>query len=137
VANALFVDSSAWIALASARDRRHGEVDEAMREALLARTRLVTTNLVLAEVQRWLLFRAGPLPARAILARVEASPAVELTFATREHHTAALEWLEHLGDQRLSYTDAVSFAVMRAARCDTALTFDRDFTVAGFRRLPA
>lgn len=136
MANALFVDSSAWIALASTRDRRHGEADEAMREALRARTRLVTTNLVLAEVQRWLLFRAGPLPARAALARVEESPAVEIAFATREHHMTALEWLNRLSDQRLSYTDAVSFAVMRAERCDTALTFDRDFTVAGFRRLP-
>jgi predicted nucleic acid-binding protein len=137
VAAALFVDSSAWIAVASTRDRRHGEADHAMREALQARTRLVTTNLVLAEVQRWLLFRAGPLPARAALARIQASPSVEVTFATRAHHVTALGWLARLQDQRLSYTDAVSFAVMRERRCDTALTFDRDFTVAGFRRVPS
>jgi predicted nucleic acid-binding protein len=133
----LFVDSSAWIALASARDRRHGDVDGALREALRTRTRLITTNLVLAEVHRWLLFRAGPVPARSALSRIEASEAVEIVFADREHHVAALAWLQRLDDQRLSYTDAVSFAVMRGRRCTTALTLDRDFTVAGFRRLPA
>lgn len=137
MAHALFVDSSAWIALASVRDRWHADVDTAMREALRTRARLLTTNLVLAEVQRWLLFRAGPAPARTALSRIETSRAVEIVFSGREHHVPALAWLQRLDDQRLSYTDAVSFAVMRARRCTTALTLDRDFTVAGFRRLPA
>ena len=34
----------------------------------------------------------------------------------------------------LTYTDAVSFAVMDALRCTVALTFDHDFPVAGFPR---
>lgn len=34
----------------------------------------------------------------------------------------------------LTYTDAVSFAVMDALRCTVALTFDHDFLVAGFSR---
>ena len=63
-----FVDSGAWIALASADDRYHGAADGVFREAVRARTSLVTTNLVLAEVHRFLLFRAGIRAALAALA---------------------------------------------------------------------
>ena len=41
--------------------------------------------------------------------------------------------MARLGDRRISYTDAVSFAMMTAARCRTVLGFDHDFLVAGFR----
>jgi predicted nucleic acid-binding protein len=136
VAGVLFVDSSGWIALLSARDRRHPDVERAMREALGARTRLLTTNLILAEVHRWLLFRAGPLAARIALERIERSAALEVVFATRDDHTAAHAWLGRFADQRISYTHAASFAVMHARRCERALTLDGDFVVAGFRRVP-
>lgn len=136
MASALFVDSSGWIALASRRDRRHADVTQIVRSALRTGTRLFTTDLVLAEVHRWLLFRSGPAPARATLARIEESRALELTFATQELHQAALAWLDRFTDQHFSYKDAVSFAVMRTTRCAVALTLDCDFTVAGFRRVP-
>ena len=41
-------------------------------------------------------------------------------------------WIDRLADHAISYTDAVSFAVMEAARCRTALSFDNDFPLAGF-----
>ena len=134
--SALFVDSSGWIALASARDRRHAEAERTIDQAIGARTRLVTTNLVLAEVHRWVLSRGGPAAARAVIARIEESRSLELTFARKDDHRSALTWLHRFADQHFSYTDAVSFAVMQAARCPIAFTFDRDFTVAGFHCVP-
>jgi predicted nucleic acid-binding protein len=83
-------------------------------------------------VHRWLLFHAGVRPALAALDKLEAGARVTIEFATLEHHLAARRWLERLVDQRISYTDAVSFAVMQARRCRTALAFDHDFVVAGF-----
>jgi predicted nucleic acid-binding protein len=41
-------------------------------------------------------------------------------------------WIEQLSDQAITYTDAVSFAVMQTARCTAAMSFDRDFVTAGF-----
>jgi predicted nucleic acid-binding protein len=133
----LFVDSGAWIAYFSLRDGRHREADARLRAAVAARRRLVTTNLVLAEVHRWLLFRAGIGPAAATLdridaTRIDATPLVQVVYPTAEHHRAARAWLARLADQRITYTDAVSFAVMSALGCRAALTFDSDFTVAGF-----
>lgn len=128
----VLVDSGVWIALASARDQHHAAAEEAIRSALAARTALLTTNLIVAEVQRFLLFRAGDQAASLFLDRLDASPSLGIVFADAGHHAAARRWLSRLAGQRITYTDAVSFAVMESHRCAAALTFDRDFAAAGF-----
>ena len=132
VPSALLVDSGAWIALLSARDQHHAEAEAMFRAAASRGTRLLTTNLILAEVHRFVLFRAGIRPAAHALDRIEASRLVAVQFATRAHHRGARAWLEKLGDQQISYTDAVSFSVMQETGCRTAMSFDHDFEIAGF-----
>jgi len=128
----VFVDSSAWIALFSARDQHHAECDQLFRQAVARRTLLLTTNLVLAEVHRLLLYRAGTRPAAAALGRIEASALVTLVFPGAADHRAARSWLATLQSERISYTDAVSFAVMCSSKCKCVMSFDRDFELAGF-----
>src|SRR5690606_38709944 len=70
----VFVDSGAWIALVSARDQHHS-TDTLFRHTIAARNRIVTSNLVLAEVHRLLLHRVGIAAARPSLrARRPAHP---------------------------------------------------------------
>ena len=128
----LFVDSGAWLAFFSARDNRHADADELLRLAFAGKIPLITTNLVLAEVHRLLLHRAGIRAAGAALDRIEASPAVTVAFADRARHKDARGWLAKLDDQVITYTDAVSFSVMKASRCTVALSFDHDFILAGY-----
>lgn len=116
----------------SQRDQYHAVADATFREALARRIPLVTTNLVVAEVHRGLLFHAGIQAAAHVLDRIEAAPLVSIEFATPAHHVAARRWLARFGDQRFTYTDAVSFAVMEAVRCTAAVSFDNDFEIAGF-----
>ena len=130
----VLVDSGAWIALVSANDGHHAEAEALFQLALRHGARLITTNLVLAETHRFLLHKAGRHAAQGVLHRIDASPSIEIEFATAAHHAAARAWIGKLADQALSYTDAVSFAVMQSRRCAAALTFDRHFTVAGFAR---
>jgi predicted nucleic acid-binding protein len=63
---------------------------------------------------------------------MEESRALEIAFPVASHHRAALAWLSRFSDQPITYTDAVSFAVMRARDCQYAISFDHDFAVAGF-----
>jgi predicted nucleic acid-binding protein len=119
--------------LASADDGHHTAADAVFREAARAKTRLLTTNLVLAEVHRFLLFRAGIRAAAATLERIEASELVAIEYATARHHAVALGWLRKLSDHVITYTDAVSFAVVAATHCQAVIGFDRDFVVAGLR----
>jgi predicted nucleic acid-binding protein len=128
----LFVDSSAWIALRSRRDQHHADADGLFREALSRRIPLLTTNLVVAETHRLTLFRAGFEPALRALERMDASTSLAIHFATSDDHAAARGWLERLAPRPVTYTDAVSFAVMRAAHCSHVLGFDQDFPAAGF-----
>ena len=130
----LFVDSGAWFALASASDRHHAEANGHLRAAVEDGWKLITTNLVVAEVHRLVLHRFGIRPARNFLERLEASKYLTLVHATAEEHSAAIAWLSRFGDQPITYTDAVSFAVMKATHCRAALTFDRHFEIAGFQR---
>jgi uncharacterized protein len=53
---------------------------------------------------------------------------------TEAHHEAALGWLRRFPDQRFTYTDATSFAVMERRSCRQVIGFDRHFEIAGFSR---
>ena len=128
----LFVDSGAWIALRSRRDQHHAEADRLLREALSRRIPLLTTNLVLAETHRLTLFRAGVPPALRALERVGASPSLTIHFATADDHAAARRWLTRMAPRPITYTDAISFAVMELTACGHVLGFDQDFAAAGF-----
>ena len=128
----MFVDSGAWLAFFSASDGRHDTADALFRRAASQRVALLTTNLVLAEVHRLLLFRAGPRAAAVALRHVDESKLVTVIFPDRILHGRARGWLAKLGDQVITYTDATSFAVMEAQKCRIAMTFDADFWIAGF-----
>ena len=129
----VLVDSGAWIALVRLGDQYHSEADRLFRRAAEARIPLVTTNLIIAEVHRFILFHVGVRAAALLLERIDASQLLTTEFATAAHHASARRWIERLSDQVISYTDAVSFAVMEATRCTAAMSFDRDFVTAGFR----
>ena len=128
----ILVDSGGWIAQISRRDQYHRQAAALFRRAVEERMPLVTTNLVVAEVHRQLLHRAGILAARRALELIEAGRLLSLEFVTVGHHRVACDWLRRLGDQALTYTDATSFAVMAARRCRFVLGFDHHFEIAGF-----
>lgn len=128
-----FVDSGGWIALVSPRDQHHTEAESLFREAAERRVRLHTSNLVIAEVHRFLLFQAGARAALNTLDHLVPSERLTIHFADAEHDAAAREWLHRFPNHPISYTDAVSFAVMDATGCQDVLGFDDDFAVAGFR----
>ena len=131
----LFVDSGGWIALRSRRDQYHSEADALFREAIRRHIPLFTTNLVIAETHRLTLFRAGVEAAWRALDRIDASRRVTIVFPTADDHAAARRWLSRLAPRPITYTDAVSFAVMQGTRCRYFLGFDADFAAAGFTQL--
>jgi len=129
-----FVDSSGWIAFFSRRDAHHAEASALMRAAVEGRAPLLTTNLVVAQTQRLLLFRVGIAAATRALDVFDRSTHLSIHFATAADHEAAREWIARLADLKLTYTDAASFAAMQSFRCRGFIGFDRDFDAAGFVR---
>jgi predicted nucleic acid-binding protein len=109
--------------------------DRAFRSIIAAKRRMITTNLILAEIHRLLLYRAGVRPAAVALEKIETSPLVEIQFTDSSHHQLALAWMRKLNGRPITYTDATSFSVMEANGCSEALSYDHHFQAAGFRTL--
>ncbi len=131
----VFVDSSAWIAFFSASDGNHARAHAAFAHEARGRATFVTSSLVVAEVHRLVLHRAGMRLARSVLGRLVGDD-VRLHHPTPAVHTRALGFIDDFADQAFTYADAVSFAIMRSNRITTALAFDRHFMIAGFSVLP-
>ena len=70
----LFVDTSAGYPLANAAHRDHDALARELRRRIRSGTRVVTTNLVVAETHALLLRRAGRRAALAFLESVRRSP---------------------------------------------------------------
>lgn len=132
----LFVDSSAWYPMLVRRLPQHAAVAEALRSTVRQGTRLVTTNLVVAETHALLLKRASRDAALAFVRGVAAPPNTVVRSSVELEYAAVTNWLERYGDQDFSFADAVSFAVMAERGIAEALTLDRHFAAAGFRVLP-
>ena len=132
----LFVDTSGWYAIAVVDEPAQGAAVATLRERLADGARLVTTNLVVAETHALLLRRTGREPALQFVRTVRAAPNLVVPSDPELEARAVGEWLEPFRDQGFSYTDAVSFSVMKDRRIRDALALDRHFQVAGFGVVP-
>lgn len=132
---AIFADTSFWIALRIPRDTRH---DEARK--LFSRhgdTPLVTTSHVLGEVWTLVRRRAGHRAAVHMIDRLTDSPRLAIEHMSATIESEALTWLRRHDERLYSFVDATSFAYMRSERIASALAFDGDFSAAGFVELRA
>ena len=108
-----------------------------MEESSRVRRRAVTTDYVLDETAT--LFRARGLtkPLAEFFRLTEASHALSIEWITPDRFATARRFmLKHL-DQEFSFTDCVSFIVMKELRLSEALATDRHFRIAGFNPLLA
>jgi hypothetical protein len=55
---------------------------------------------------------------------------------SREDWHDALRWLEKFSDQKLSFTDCLSFSLMRREGIPSVFGFDRHFALAGYELWP-
>ncbi len=124
-----FADTSFWIALQVARDRRHGTATELWRRD---RGPVRTSNLVVGETWTWLRRRAGHEAALRFLDVIEHSQRVSVVVVDEAIDERAWHWLRRHDERTYSYVDATSFEIMRRERITEALAFDGDFAAAGF-----
>jgi uncharacterized protein len=129
---AVFVDSSAWYALLDTGDRDHRAALHRFGRATDLQRSLVSTNHVLGETYTLARRRLGNRPAMAFLQQTRDDPLVQRVFVSQYWEEDAEQLLAQYDDQPFSYVDATSFVTMRRLGIAEALTFDRDFIVAGF-----
>ena len=123
----VLVDTSALYALMDRGDRNHRAARAGLDRLRKRRDEPILTNLILAECHALLLARLGPEIARKWLA----SSAWPVERSSTEDEETAKEIIVTHVDKSYSYTDAVSFAVMKRLRIRSALAFDRHFVQFG------
>ena len=134
--NTLFVDTGAWFALVDKSDQHHSQAVKVYPKLLSSFHHLTTTNLVIAETYVLIRRAIGHQPAISFLENIAASPRVIKISSDSALEEAAEDILRKCQDQNLSYTDAVSFAVMKQYEIIQAFSFDQHFVTAGFTLTP-
>jgi len=132
----VFADSSGFISAFDARDAAHPEAARCWHEIAQSAEPVLTTSLVFAETVTFLRRRAGWEASRLAGEAILRSRVVEVVHPTSEQIEAAWREMLRIADPKLSLCDALSFVVMRERGVTRALTLDRNFSEAGFSRLP-
>jgi predicted nucleic acid-binding protein len=132
----VLLDTSAIFAAARTRSDRHEEAAAAYRALLLGTERLVTTDLIVAELHALSLARVHPRFALELIDRLLTSDRVQIVAAGIDRLEAAADLLRQRPDRRYSIADAVSFVLMREQSISRAFALDADFTAEGFEVVP-
>jgi uncharacterized protein len=132
----IFVDTSAWIAISNVSDKYHPAAKEVYNQLIGDQRTFVTTNLVVAETYIIIRRTGGHPQAMRLLKSLRGSPRLRRVWSDADLESLAEDVLEKYTDQDFSYTDAVSFVVMKERGIEQALTFDNHFAFLGFQLLP-
>ncbi len=133
----VFLDTSAFIALAKEDDTNHASAVAIWAGLRRARVGLVTTNYVVAETHALLLRYFGYLAGRKFLQDMQHSAITLVVRAEEDDEDAARAIIYRYTDKDFSFADAVSFAVMKRLRVVRAFTFDGHFSQYGVEVLRA
>ena len=128
----VFMDSAGFLALWDASDDHHRAAVGLQAELAREHRRFLTTEYVADETATLLLVRHSHGAAVDFLETIERSEALRLEWIDPARFHAASDWFRKHTGKAWSFTDCVSFAVMRELRVRDAFTTDRHFRQAGF-----
>lgn len=129
------MDTWAWYALADTTDADH-EAARLTNERLLADGHtFLTTNFVLDEAVtliRYHIHHAAAVRFWHTLQQLVDGHLLKLVRVSDHQESAAWSIFEQYDDQRFSYTDCTSFAVMSDLKLTHVFTGDRHFAIMGY-----
>lgn len=132
----IYVDTGAFIARYVRRDTHHRQARRAWTEIERSRVRCFTSNFVLDETFTWLGRRASYTFAAERARALLHSAALTILRPDADDEEKAVDVFAKFADQKVSFTDCISFVLMRRNRLERAFTFDRHFGSAGFQVVP-
>jgi len=137
MANEIFVDTSGFFAMFDRSDNKHSAVQRVVREARRRKRNFVTSDYVLDETATLLKARGLTHLLESFFEKLDESKAFCIGWTDSERfHECRAFFLKH-SDQDWSFTDCMSFCVMKQLRLRDALTKDTHFHQAGFNVLLA
>lgn len=130
----LFVDVGPLVAVVNPGDQHEAEARRGWERLAAANLPLVSTEHVLDEVATAICRWQNPRRAAQWVRQQLDSGLIRWVSCGPEDWRTATDWLTQYSDQQISFTDALSFTLMRRLKITEAFTFDRHFLIAGFQK---
>ena len=133
----IFMDTGAFLALEDESDEHHEEALQFRREALMKEmVEVISTSHILDETLTLTRSRLGIRASIDFSRKIRKSRVVKMLSVSKDIEEKALDVFERYDDKTFSFTDCVSFVVMREMGVKEAFTFDRHFVQMEFVKRP-
>jgi uncharacterized protein len=135
----VLVDTSAWVALANARDQFHAQA-VALHRSLGPQVTRITTWGIVSETYTWIRYHRSYREAESWLHGIAAlrERRVLLPIYPTEANDAGIDRiLSRYSDQTLSYVDAFTLYLATRSEFDAIFAFDHHMALAGVPVLPS
>jgi predicted nucleic acid-binding protein len=135
----IFVDTSAWDALADKKDKDHANALR-FRDKIVGKYKLVTSDYILDELYTLLLMNVGFLQTvnyKEKLDTLIAETVLDVIWINPD--LAKQAWIvfeQYNSDKLWSFTDCTSYVVMKESDITEVFAFDHHFEQMGFILLP-
>lgn len=130
--NIVFLDTSMFKALVDEKDDFHKQAIQIWQRLKQEKTQLVTSNYMLDETFTLLRKRRGRIVVDEFRKSFLKTNEIKIIRITVADEAGAWKWFL-LDWSDLSFTDCVSFALMKRLNLIRVATFDQDFQRAGFK----
>jgi predicted nucleic acid-binding protein len=132
----IFIDTGAFLARYLRNDQHHHSAVAVWQKLGANHEKCCTSNFVLDEtftlLGRWAGYGFAVQRARNIYA----SQALTICRPDRADEINALQFFGKYADQHVSFTDCISFVLMKREKINRVFSFDRHFEFAGFHVIP-
>jgi predicted nucleic acid-binding protein len=128
----IFIDTPAFIARYMANDQYHRQAMKIWESIKKKALKCFTSNFVLDEVFTFVGRRAGNNFVAERAENIYASESIMILRPDEKDELNAIGYFKKYSDQKVSFTDCVSFVLMKKHRITKAFTFDKHFRLPGF-----
>jgi uncharacterized protein len=132
----IFVDTGAYLALFHKADQRYQQACNTWLELEKQQRIIYTTNHIVDELATLLARRTDYGFASRKIAQIYASELVIIERSNETDEYSALTLFQKYADQKVSFTDCLSFVVMQRLQIKQVFTFDYHFLLLGFDVVP-
>jgi predicted nucleic acid-binding protein len=132
----IFVDTGAFLGKYLPEDQHHVQAESIWRRIEHEKEGFCTSNFVLDELTTLLGRRSSHAFAAKKIRSIYESELIDIFRPDETEEHEALIFFEKYHDQDVSFTDCVSFVLMKRRGIHQAFSFDRHFDLPGFIRIP-
>ena len=132
----IFVDTGPLLARFLEKDQHHRQALATWNTVKNQSIGCVTSSFVIGEFVTLLSRRAGSAFATKCAKPIWNSPTFTILRPTQADEIEALDLMAQYHDQDFSFTDALSFVLMKQQHITSAFSFDNHFRTVGFSLWP-